>query len=216
MSDCVLCKTPFSQPLLIIKNDRRKYHVCSQCHLIQVEKSYYPLEDQARNRYLQHKDDAGSNGHRQHLWKAVSPSSSYINAKDECLDYGCGPVPVLSHILNQEASARCDNYDPYFGFTIPEKKQYDHVFCLETAEHFFNPMAEFENIYTRMRQGGYLTLMTERYTDLSFFGEWYYKRDFTHVVFFHEQTLLYLEKKFQFERVFDDTKRVTIFKKEIK
>ncbi len=36
-------------------------------------------------------------------------------------------MPVLSHILNQEASARCDNYDPYFGFTIPEKKQYAYI-----------------------------------------------------------------------------------------
>jgi hypothetical protein len=213
MNNCVLCSSVITSPELIIKNDTRKYHICDECHLIQVKKDFYPSKMEAEKRYLQHKKDAGSNGHITHLRKALQPSAIYIHAADECLDYGCGPVPVLSEIIIREMSAGCDFYDPYFGFTIPEKKQYDHIFCLETAEHFLNPKSEFDNIFNRLRPGGHVILMTERYRDLLFFADWYYRRDFTHVVFFHQNTLLYIEQKYEFNRVYDDGKSVSIFRK---
>ena len=173
---------------------------------------FLPSADEARQRYLHHVEDAGSDGHRKFLWKAIQPSMTFLYNKIECLDFGCGPVPVLASLLS-EIGISCDSYDPNFDFQIPENKKYDHVFCLETAEHFIHPWADWQKIFQLLKPGGTCTLMTERYRDKTFFSDWYYKRDKTHVGFYHERTIQFLAARLRFEILFDDGQRVTVFRR---
>jgi hypothetical protein len=214
MPECRLCRYPIEESWTF-PGDGRVYDVCHHCGLVQVKESLLPSPEDARARYLLHADDAGSDGHRRFLSQAVVPSLPFLRPDYTILDFGCGPVPVLASILSQQGFD-CENFDPNFDFFIPENKQYEHVFCLETAEHFARPFADWNILNQRVKPGGMLTLMTERYIDQRQFSGWYYKRDKTHVAFYHEKTIQFLSDIFRFDILFDDGIRVTVFRKKDK
>ena len=211
MPECRLCHYPIEESWAF-QGDRRVYEVCHHCDLVQVQESFLPSPDDARARYLHHADDAGSEGHRRFLSQAVDPSLPFLRPDNTILDFGCGPVPVLVSILSQHG-IDCENFDPNFDFFVAENKQYDHVFCLETAEHFIRPFADWNTLNQRVKPGGTLTLMTERYIDPHQFSGWYYKRDTTHVAFYQKKTIQYLADIFRFDVLYDDGIRVTVFRK---
>lgn len=209
--ECRLCLHPIGESWSF-KGDIRVYEVCHHCCLVQVQNSFLPSPDDARARYLHHAANAGSEGHRRFLSQAVDPVLPFLRNENTLLDFGCGPVPVLASMLPARGFD-CDNFDPNFDFFVPENKQYDHVFCLETAEHFTWPHADWHTLHQRVKPGGTLTLMTERYIDQRRFSGWYYKRDKTHVAFYQEKTIRYLAEVFGFDVLFDDGIRVTVFRK---
>jgi len=67
-------------------------------------------------------------------------------------------------------------------------KKYDFITCTETAEHFFDPYKEFNVLDGLLVSGGWLGVMTCFLTDEELFGNWHYRRDPTHVVFYAEKT----------------------------
>lgn len=211
MPECRLCYHPIEESWSFL-GDTRVYEVCHHCGLVQVQACFLPSPDDARARYLHHAGDAGSEGHRRFLSQAVSPTLPFLYTESNILDFGCGPVPVLASMLSEKGFT-CDSYDPNFDFLVPENNQYDHVFCLETAEHFTRPHADLNTLNQRVKPGGTLTLMTERYIDQGQFSGWYYKRDKTHVAFYHEKTIQFLAEIFCLDVLFDDDLRVTVFRK---
>ena len=82
-----------------------------------------------------------------------------------------------------------DLYDPFF---FPNKdifyKKYDFITCTEAVEHFFDPYKEFNVLDGLLVSGGWLGVMTCFLTDEELFGNWHYRRDPTHVVFYAEKT----------------------------
>lgn len=87
------------------------------------------------------------------------------------------------------------------------------VFSTECFEHFHQPAQTISEIVGMVKKGGYLGVMTEMWTDLDRFSSWYYTRDDTHVIFFHEQTFDWLCGEYGLRRVWSDGKRVMIFQK---
>lgn len=127
------------------------------------------------------------------------------------LDYGCGPEPSLSILLERDG-IQCENYDPFFYPVLPQKK-YDFVFSTETAEHFFHLRQELLKIRKLLKPGGVFTMMTEVWQDEYDFSEWYYAKDFTHVSFYHMNTIDSICNLFGFELLFSDGKRVFCLRK---
>ncbi|MEX0601220.1 MAG: class I SAM-dependent methyltransferase, partial [Rhodothermales bacterium] len=111
------------------------------------------------------------------------------------LDYGSGPGPTLSVMLEERGHPMAI-YDPFFA---PDERvfdrSYDFITCSETVEHFFRPREEFERLYGLLRPGGWLGVMTRFVTDRDF-ETWWYVRDATHVCFYRTETMYWIEEQF--------------------
>lgn len=206
--ECPLCSTTFSANNSIIAAGRRFYH-CTNCDLIFTDKAFIPSPLKEKQRYELHQNSMDDIAYCQFLNQALSPALDFINSSHIGLDYGCGKNAVLSQLLAKH-NIKCYNYDIFY-FPVLENKMYDFVFCTETAEHFSNPKKDFENIVAHLKNGGVLILMTEFWNNKSLFFNWYYVRDFTHVSFYHLNTIKYIAQKFNMSIVYNDAKRVVIF-----
>jgi hypothetical protein len=92
-------------------------------------------------------------------------------------------------------------YDLYFH-SDPEilNREYDLVYASEVAEHFRNPAAEFRRLRGLLGSGGgKLVLMTLLYTPERDFNSWSYRRDPTHLVFYSNETLIWIAQAFRFD-----------------
>ncbi len=146
------------------------------------------------------------------LHRAIQPALDLLSPNIQCLDYGCGPEPVLSQILYRDHQLSCENFDPYFFPDLPSKK-YGFIFSTETFEHFFQPQQEILKLRALMRPQAYLCVMTNFYSSLSAFENWWYRRDMTHVTFYHQHTFDYIAASFGFNLIYSDQKQVVILQK---
>jgi hypothetical protein len=188
MLACPLCDCPDLAALPSVQG--REYSHCTVCRLAFMHPAdRLPLE-QERARYRLHRNDPADPGYRQFLRRLSDPLVEKLPPQAEGLDYGSGPGPTLSVML-QEQGFQMRDYDPCFA---PDPSvlrcTYDFVTCTETAEHFHRPREEFDRLNGLIRPGGCLGLMTEwldGYEDR--FGAWWYALDATHVCFYSLQTL---------------------------
>jgi hypothetical protein len=127
------------------------------------------------------------------------------------LDYGCGPYSQLSQILEEEVSS-ATVFDPLF-FPKEEnvKRQYDVVTCTEVAEHFQHAREDWDQLLGTVKPAGILGIMTQFYHDQINYKDWWYKNDPTHVIFYREETLIYLATKYQLKVLYNDHRSVIIF-----
>lgn len=193
-------------------NDQREYLFCKTCYLVFTSKNTHPDQQTARNRYLHHLADAGSPGHINHLIKAIQPVGQLLKHQMHALDYGCGPKPVLADLL-YTLGCNCQNYDPIFYPADLSVNTYDVIFCIETAEHFSDPYQEFSEMQKVLNPEGLVILMTGLYKDKLQFSNWFYKRDFTHISFFHQRTMTYISQKMNWQLLYEDGTSITVFKK---
>lgn len=209
----IICPLCFNKDFFtVVKGpDLRAYTKCNKCLLIFTEPSYLPSEKSEKERYLTHKNGIQYKGYVDFLNQAIEPALPLLSKAMLGLDFGCGPTPTLSVILEQKGFT-CDNYDPLFFPELPEKK-YDFIFATECFEHFFFPAKEIQRINKLLKPGGILIVMTEKWKTAEAFSSWYYARDSTHVSFFHNQTFGFISEKFGFETIESNNKRVMLLQK---
>lgn len=188
------------------------YH-CSNCELVFKDPKSLPSQSEEKERYLEHNNDESSKGYVDFLNKAVKPTLDFLDPGMEGLDFGCGPNPVLSQIVT-EAGYGCANYDPLFFPELPDERL-DFIFATECFEHFFHPSKEMRLITALLRPGGILTIMTNRWSELEKVSDWWYVRDKTHVVFYHQKSFEYLCKTFGYTVLSDDGDSVLVLQKEV-
>lgn len=208
--NCILCTSKHTE-LLEVKKDPRTYFLCHGCFLIFADSTHYLSPSQERERYLEHDNGLHQAGYVHFLQRIIQPSLEYITPAMQGLDYGCGPVPTLSKLLAQQG-IQCYDYDPLFGFDHP-LESYDFVFATECLEHFHQPAVEWQQISGLLREEGVLGIMTEQWETLEAFQTWYYKRDLTHVCFYHARTFEYVSTYFGFALLYRDRNRSIILKK---
>lgn len=211
MNHCTLCGGNALTPVLP-GGDSRSYFHCQHCDLIFADRRFHLSRKEERDRYVLHRNDIGDKGYDNFLKKVITPCVSFLSREMVGLDYGCGPTPTLSRILT-ELGFVCHDYDPLFGF-FPAQSSYDFIFATECFEHFFQPGEEVKNIDRLLKPGGYLGIMTERWKTLEGFETWYYKRDRTHVSFYHANTFSWVTRQFGYEVRYRDEGRVVILRKE--
>lgn len=207
---CSLCGSTTNHKLSP-DNDSRYYFHCLNCQLIFVHPDFHLPRDKEKSRYMLHDNAINNEGYVSFLKKAIDPMIGFIRPGMDGLDYGCGPAPVLSQILAQK-NIRCHNYDPVFGIEHP-MQSYDFIFATECFEHFYFPAEEIRKIVNLLRPEGYLAVMTNLWDSTERFNTWYYKRDPTHVSFFHRDSLAYIMQKHELTQAHCDNDRVIIFKK---
>lgn len=190
---------------------QRDYYRCPNCDSIQLDHTMLLDHDSEKYRYELHNNDIDDPGYQ----KFVKPITSYIldnfNSNDKGLDFGAGPGPVISKILNDHGYD-ISQYDPYF---FPNdyllKKKYLYVISCEVIEHFNEPKTSFDLLHNVLPKGGSWVFMTDLYKDKIDFSHWYYKNDETHVIFYTQKTLQYLKKYYGFSDLIINN-RLVIFK----
>ena len=207
---CPLCKGTDKKEKIQGVDDRT-YYFCNKCYLIYADSRHYATLDKEKKRYLFHENTLENAGYVNFLNTAIIPARHFIKTVYSGLDYGCGPVPVLSMLL-EKAGIKCENYDPFFFPYIDSSKRYDFIFATECFEHFFFPNMELEKVLGLLKKEGYLIVMTEKWKTKKSFKTWAYTKDFTHVMFYHGRTFKWIAKKYDLKMVWDNKKNVTIFK----
>ena len=203
-----MCQHP--SPQLLSIPDKKYYH-CPQCWLIFVDAACHLNAQEEKERYAAHNNILESQGYVDFLYRILSPALPHLHNKMAILDYGSGPNPVLSQLLEREGFY-CDNYDPFFS-KMPLDRKYDSIFCVETMEHFFTPKKEIERLTALLHPGGYLFVMTLLWADLDGFANWFYRRDPTHVCFYHPKTFEFICSKYGFILAHTDRERVLVLQK---
>lgn len=203
---------------LLCHNDSNDFvqdtFMCSECKLVFKNPDIFYSTEQDIHRYSQHNNASTDQGYLNFLGKFVNPLKEFLPAKFTALDFGCGPGPTLSGLL-ENLGGNVENYDPLFfpdaHLLIPDS--YDVVTSTEVVEHFKTPGFDWEVLIGLVKDGGILGIMTEMYSADIDYSKWWYKKDATHVVFYQKETFDFIAEKYDLEIVYCDNKSIIIFKK---
>ncbi|MES9905109.1 MAG: class I SAM-dependent methyltransferase [Sedimenticola sp.] len=168
--------------------DKRDYFQCPVCALVFVPPLQYLTPQEEKAEYDLHENTADDPGYRRFLGRLFVPLSRRLAPGSSGLDFGSGPEPTLSKMF-EEAGHTMAIYDPFYA---PEsgklQRQYDFITASEVVEHLHHPRQELERLWSCLKPGGTLGIMTKRVIDRDAFSSWHYKNDPTHVCFFSIET----------------------------
>lgn len=156
-----------------------------------------------KERYLSHQNDPRDQRYKEYLQKMIQPlldTKSLLGSR--ILDYGCGPTRGIEEIWGNQFLI--DSYDPIFFPNLSDKEsQYDFIICSEAAEHFYYPNEEWGRMARLIKPRGNVLLRTGLRPILaSDFRDWYYHRDPTHVCFYSNETVAWIEQTYSLKIVF--------------
>jgi 2-polyprenyl-3-methyl-5-hydroxy-6-metoxy-1,4-benzoquinol methylase len=194
---CPLCGSLDVDSFLEDKN--RIYLYCCLCKLVFVPKHYWLSVEDERATYDLHENDAQDQGYRQFLSRLSTPLLEKLKSKQKGLDFGCGPGPTLS-VLLEEKGHQVDLYDPlYCNDPSVFNKTYDFICATEVVEHMHDPNKDFAALFKMLKRGGWLGIMTKLVINNRAFSRWHYIHDLTHVCFYSRSTFEYLAQRFNVE-----------------
>lgn len=200
MHKCPLCQSIDTEHYFADK--RREYLQCRQCDLVFVNPAQRLDSAQEKAHYDLHDNDPSDVGYRRFLSRLSQPILERIDPHSQGLDFGCGPGPTLSLML-QEQGHTMSLYDIYYH---PDKQvlqtSYDFITATEVIEHLYEPDRVWQQWLNLVKPGGWIGLMTKMVIDVDAFANWHYKNDPTHVIFFSRATFQYLAERDQLELEF--------------
>jgi SAM-dependent methyltransferase len=183
---CPLCDGVAISSYLI---DRlRTYLHCDTCKLVFVPPAFYLTRDAEQAEYQLHDNNIHDEGYRRFLSRLMSPLVVRLPPGARGLDFGCGPGPALAHML-RESGFEVALYDSFF---FPDEQlfgaSYDFICATEVVEHLHQPGSELARLWSLLKPGGWLGIMTKLVRDRPSFTSWHYKNDPTHVCFYSVDT----------------------------
>lgn len=194
--NCPLCSTPCTIPLgntLALA----QYYQCRECALrfVHPEQRLAPAAEELR--YRTHNNNLQDKAYQDFVAPLVEAVAARCLPGGRGLDFGSGTAPILSAGLAARGFLMRE-FDCFFANeTSVFDQTYDFIASSEVFEHLFHPGAELERLTACLRPGGVLGIMTLFYPeDPTQFESWYYRRDPTHVVFYHPQTLHWIAEEF--------------------
>lgn len=186
---CPLCREADGEPFF---EDHRAYYRCPICALVFVLPEQFLSPEAEKAEYDRHQNSPDDAGYRRFLGRLCKPLVARLAPGRQGLDFGSGPGPTLSVML-EEAGHRVALYDPFYA---PDpavfERHYDFITASEVAEHLHRPRTELDRLWSCLEPGGILGIMTKRVLDRDAFSRWHYKSDPTHVCFFALETFEWL------------------------
>lgn len=193
---CPFCQSPCDQ---CFQDKRRDYYLCPQCSSVHVPAVFHLDSIQEKAEYDKHENHREDPSYRRFLSRFFEPLCDRIAPQACGLDFGCGPGPALAAML-ENAGHPMERYDIfYYPDDAALNKQYDFVAATEVVEHLSNPLGVLDLLWSLLKPGGVLGLMTKRVRDVEAFTTWHYKNDPTHITFFHEDTFRFMADRWQCE-----------------
>jgi len=150
--------------------------------------------ERERAHYDSHENSPDDPAYRRFLARLEAPLAERLGTAALGLDFGCGPGPTLSVML-EERGHRVALYDRYFAPDVSVlAERYDFITATEVVEHLANPGEVLDQLWLQLVPGGWLGLMTALLEGVDF-SRWYYKNDPTHISFFARETFLWLGQR---------------------
>lgn len=193
---CPLCHHPTACHSFYV-NNAREFYRCERCSLIYVPPLYHLSPTEEKAEYDKHQNSPDDAGYRKFLSRIYNPIHERIAPGSKGLDFGSGPGPTLSRMF-EEAGCSVNIYDPFYA---PDRKslskRYDFITASEVLEHCHYPSGDLDLLWSLLKPGGWLGIMTGLALDRSAFATWRYKDDLTHVSFFSKRTMEWIAEKYQ-------------------
>lgn len=197
---CPLCHC--KETTAYFTDNVRDYLQCSRCSLVFVHPEQRLDARQEKAFYDLHENNPEDMGYRQFLSRVCSPLVERLSPQSQGLDFGCGPGPTLSVML-EEAGHKVALYDIFFH---PDKESLQHTYDFMTAteviEHLHDPHQVWQQWLNLVKPNGWIGLMTKMVKNVEAFAGWHYKNDLTHVVFFSRETFQFLAERDKLELEF--------------
>ena len=186
---CPLCH---ENAVFFFEDERRPYYQCGQCELIFVPKRHLPSREEEKAQYDLHENSPEDTDYRRFLGRLTDPLLKKLSPGSVGLDFGCGPGPTLSVML-EEMGHQMKLFDPiYYPNPKALEGQYDFITATEVFEHLHNPQRDLERLWNCLGPGGWLGVMTKRARTREAFSKWHYIQDPTHVGFWSVNTFGWL------------------------
>jgi len=188
-----LCGT--AGPTAYYRDRARSYWRCERCALVFVPPAERVDRTTEKARYDTHRNDPDDPGYRRFLARLADPLVARLPAGADGLDFGCGPGPALAAML-RERGLRVALYDPFYA---PDpsvwSRAYDFITATEVLEHLHEPARELDRLFTALKPGGWLGVMTRPIKAPATLDNWHYIRDLTHVCFYARATFDYIGER---------------------
>jgi hypothetical protein len=194
-SNCPLCHS--TNHYKYYASTSSHYLRCGECDLVFVPNQFHLSISEEKSRYDSHNNSPTDQKYRQFLKKTFDPLVGFIEKGSSGLDFGCGPGPTLSVML-EECGHEVDLYDKfYYPNSYIFNNKYDFITATEVIEHLDEPGKELTKLYGMLKDSGVLAVMTSMISGDTNFSTWYYKDDPTHICFYSRTTMDYLADKWQ-------------------
>lgn len=206
---CPLCGAAVS---LYARDRLRAFVRCPVCGLISVPKAWHPAPEAEKRRYDLHRNDPSDAGYVRFLSQLADAIAPCLEPGSEGLDFGSGPSPVLSRLMERRGF-RMRIFDPFYANDrAATARAYDFVVCSEVVEHFRTPALDWGLLASLVRPGGWLGVMTSPWEGLpEKFLRWRYANDETHLAFYSDNTMSWIARRFGLDRA-GRTGPVTLFR----
>ena len=187
---------------------------CLNCDFVFVPSQYHLSESEEKKRYDTHNNNPDDPRYRQFLSQLTEPLNEIISSDSYGLDFGCGPGPTLS-LMMQEKGHQMDLYDKFYAKNQSVfKKSFDFITLTEVLEHLCDPVFELERLASILKPKGILAVMTQTLAQDIDFKSWYYKNDPSHISFYNDKSLTGLASLLELE-ITQFSDRVIFFKKNL-
>ena len=207
---CPLCLSEKS--FKFHQDDFRKYHHCINCRFVFVPFKYHLSASEEKERYDSHNNNPKDPRYRHFLSQLTEPLNDLISDGSLGLDFGCGPGPTLSVMLEEQGHS-VELYDKYYANDHSVfDKEFDFITLTEVMEHLDDPIFELERLTSILKPKGVLAIMTQTLTKDVNFKTWYYKNDPSHIGFFSQKSLEFLASHLELSMK-QHSDRVIFFKK---
>jgi SAM-dependent methyltransferase len=189
---CPACSSLSVGPLATA---RRRFFRCAACRFAWAAPECRPTEAEARARYAKHRNSPLDRGYVAYLGDILATTAAATGvASGRVVDWGSGPDPVFAGAL-ERAGYSVAAWDPLFAAAPPPEGDRDLAFCIEVAEHFFDPRKDFAALAATLAPGGWAALHTHPAPeDDAEFLAWWYVEDPTHVSFYTDAAIAALAR----------------------
>jgi hypothetical protein len=168
-------------------DEKREYLQCGVCYLIFVPAKYFLSKQAEKQRYDNHQNSPADSNYRKFLNVIFHPMQEKLLPESWGLDFGSGPGPTLS-VMFQESGHKVAIYDYFYAQDVSVfQKEYDFITATEVLEHLHHPREELDRLWTCLKPGGKLGIMTKLVSNQDYFHSWYYKNELTHICFFQKR-----------------------------
>jgi len=197
MTPCPLCQEATSQQLEFSP----QFYACSNCGSVFRHPDYLLPSEHEKERYLLHQNDVEDQGYQAFVSPLVTAVCQSFSPNTIGLDFGAGPAPVAAKLLGNK-NYELKFWDPFFHpDTSVLQTTYDFIICCEVMEHFYDPLKEFRVMKSVLNAGGKIFCMTDLLPKMASFKDWYYKNDKTHVLFYSEENLKWIQETVGFSEM---------------
>lgn len=209
---CPICKSgteAFEDPQL-----QKQFFYCPICDCISLDTAYILSAEKEQSLYNNHKNSLENEGYVSMFEKFLDFFWEDLTCKERSLDFGSGPTPVLSYLV-EKRGVKVDCYDKFYQpIRCFEDQTYDFITSTEVFEHLDNPIETLTLLANHLKPKGFVALMTLFHAnDEAHFLQWWYRRDPTHITFYTPKTVEMLAKKCGLDLIKTDGKRIALLQK---